>query len=262
MVVFRRRGVAEERIQKILAKAGLCARRKAETLISEGRVTVNGRVVDGLGTKADAEQDEIAVDGRVVHAQKLCVVMFNKPAGCVTTASDAQGRPTVLDFFSDFPVRLFAVGRLDMDTEGLLLLTNDGAYAHNVLHPSRKVYKTYEALVEGVPDDAALDLLRVGVMLDDGPTAPARVRLIERRRDKVPSKRRRRKDEQLIETATIEISICEGRKRQVRRMCRAAGHNVVRLKRVSIGALALGGLQAGKWRELPMEEAELAFLDS
>lgn len=248
--------MAEERIQKILARAGVCARRKSEALISEGRVTVNGRVVDSLGAKADAERDEIAVDGRPVRAQEPRVVMFNKPAGCVTTASDAQGRPTVLDYFKDFPVRLFAVGRLDMDTEGLLLLTNDGAFAHSIAHPSRKVYKTYEAVVAGAPDKNALELLRNGIALDDGMTAPAKVRLIGRRRE-ILNQNRRKKTE--IEAAALEISIREGRKRQVRRMCRAVGHEVIRLKRTSIGALELGGLATGEWRVLTQEEARLSL---
>lgn len=250
--------MAEERIQKILARAGVCARRKSEALISEGRVTVNGRVVDSLGAKADAERDEIAVDGRPVRAQEPRFVMFNKPAGCVTTASDAQGRPTVLDYFKDFPVRLFAVGRLDMDTEGLLLLTNDGAFAHSVAHPSRKVYKTYEAVVAGAPDKNALELLRNGIALDDGMTAPAKVRLIGRRREILNLKKNRRKKTE-IEAAALEISIREGRKRQVRRMCRAVGHEVIRLKRTSIGALELGGLATGEWRELTQEEAMLSL---
>jgi len=247
--------MSEERLQKIVAKAGVCSRRRAEELIAAGRVAVNGCVVTTPGAKADPERDGITVDGRPLTPQVKYVVMFNKPAGCVTTSRDEQGRPTALDYFRDFPVRLFAVGRLDKDTEGLLLLTNDGEYANNMLHPSRKVFKTYEAVVEGVPDAAALARLRSGVMLEDGPTAPAKVRLLEKRRDAVPSKRRRRPEDQVVETALLEVSIREGRKRQVRRMCRAVGHNVVSLKRTSIGKLCLGDLPPGKWRILNPDEA-------
>jgi len=255
--------MAEERIQKILARAGYGARRKCEALIAEGRVTVNGRMANTLGDKADPERDEIAVDGLPARLGAACYIMFNKPAGCLTTAGpDPRGRAIVMDYFKDFPVRVFPVGRLDYDTEGLLLLTNDGDFGNKVLHPSRKVFKTYEAVVAGTPGEAALARLREGIELDDGPAAPARVRLLGRRRETPSSPRgARNKKPETISASVLEISIREGRKRQVRRMCRAIGHEVMLLKRMRIGALELGDLPLGKYRELTREQAELALME-
>jgi 23S rRNA pseudouridine2605 synthase len=222
-----------ERLQKILAQAGLGSRRTAEDLIAQGRVTVNG-VVATLGTRADPEADAIEVDGALVGVrQGLVHYLLNKPAGVVTTASDPQGRPTVVGLVPTTP-RVFPVGRLDADTEGLLLLTNDGDLAHRLTHPSFGVEKEYLADVEGTPARGALRRLREGVDLDDGRTAPAKV--------------------SLVGDHSLRITIHEGRNRQVRRMAEAVGHPVRRLVRVRIGPLSDRRLAPGDWRELTQSE--------
>ena len=222
-----------ERLQKILAQAGLGSRRTAEDLIADGRVTVNGEVAT-LGTRADPEADAIEVDGaRIGVKQGLVHYLLNKPTGVVTTASDPQGRPTVVEIVPPEP-RVYPVGRLDADTEGLLILTNDGELAHRLTHPSFGVDKEYLADVEGRPSRGAVRRLREGVALDDGPTAPAKV--------------------SLVGDHTLRITIHEGRNRQVRRMCDAVGHPVRRLVRVRIGSLADRRLAPGEWRELTQDE--------
>jgi 23S rRNA pseudouridine2605 synthase len=227
-----------ERLQKVLAQAGLGSRRACEELIAEGRVTVNGEVAT-LGTRADPEVDAVEVDGaRIGVRQGLVHYLLNKPAGVVTTAADPQGRPTVVELVPGEP-RVYPVGRLDADTEGLLLLTNDGELAHRVTHPSFGVEKEYLAEVEGAPSRGDLRRLREGVELDDGPTAPARVSLVGDR--------------------TVRITIHEGRNRQVRRMCEAVGHPVRRLVRVRIGPLADRRLPPGGWR--PLTQAEVRALE-
>jgi len=252
--------MAEERIQKILSHAGIGARRKCEDLIIEGRVSVNGRMVCALGEKADPERDEIAVDNKPVRIGERCYILFNKPAGCLSTAADDRhGRKTVMDFFADFPFRVYPVGRLDFDTEGLLLLTNDGAFSQKVLHPKHKVHKTYEALVEGVPSEESLARLRTGIELEDGPTAPARLRLIGVRTHDKPV--RGKHGTEHVKAALVEILIREGRKRQVRRMFRTIGHDVIALKRIRIGALELGDVKPGESRVLTQTEASLAMMD-
>ncbi len=227
-----------ERLQKILAQAGLGSRRTAEGLIADGRVRVNG-VVATLGTRADPEADTIEVDGAVVGVrQGLVHYLLNKPAGVVTTASDPQGRPTVVDLVPAEP-RVYPVGRLDADSEGLLVLTNDGDLAHRLTHPSFGVEKEYLADVEGVPSRGTLRRLREGVELDDGPTAPAKVSLVGEH--------------------TLRITIHEGRNRQVRRMGEAVGHPVRRLVRVRIGPLSDRRLAPGTWR--PLTQAEVRALE-
>jgi len=222
-----------ERLQKVLARAGIGSRRVAEDLIAEGRVTVNGRVAV-LGARVDPEADLIEVDGAAVGTRAdLVHYLLNKPAGVVTTASDPQGRPTVVALVPDEP-RVFPVGRLDADTEGLLLLTNDGELAHRLTHPSFGVDKEYLAEVRGSPSRGALRALRQGVALDDGPTAPAKA--------------------SLISPTVVRLVIHEGRNRQVRRMCEAVGHPVVRLVRTRIGSLADRRLKPGEWRELEIDE--------
>jgi 23S rRNA pseudouridine2605 synthase len=222
-----------ERVQKILARAGLGSRRTCDELVAEGHVTVNG-VVAEPGTRVDPDHDVIAVDGAVVGVkQGLVHYLLNKPAGVVTTASDPQGRPKVVDLVPDDP-RVFPVGRLDADSEGLLLLTNDGDLAQLVAHPSHGVEKEYLAEVSGVPSRGALRRLREGVELDDGMTAPAKVTAV------APS--------------ALRIALHEGRNRQVRRMCAAVGHPVVRLVRVRIGPLTDRALAPGEWRELTQDE--------
>ena len=232
-------GAEAERLQKILSRAGVASRRAAEELISAGRVTVNGRVAS-LGDRADPAADAVAVDGvRLGVAPGLVYYLLNKPRGVVTTASDPQGRPTVVDLVPAEP-RVFPVGRLDADTEGLLLLTNDGDLTQRLTHPSHGVEKEYLAEVEGRPAPGALRRLRQGVELDDGLTAPARV--------------------SLAAPGALRIVIHEGRNRQVRRMCDAVGHPVVRLVRVRIGPLRDTRLRPGKWR--PLDQKEVRALEA
>ena len=222
-----------ERLQKVLARIGLGSRRVCEDLIASGRVTVNGDVAE-LGRRIEVDSDVVAVDGAIIGVRPgLVHLLLNKPPGVVTTADDPQGRPTVLSLVPTEP-RVFPVGRLDMDTEGLLLLTNDGDLAHRLTHPSFGVEKEYIAHVEGDPTRGELRVLREGVLLDDGPTAPAKVALVG--------------------PAIIRITIHEGRNRQVRRMCDAIGHPVKRLVRTRIGPLADRRLGQGQWRALTGEE--------
>ncbi|HEV3401680.1 MAG TPA: pseudouridine synthase [Acidimicrobiales bacterium] len=233
-----------ERLQKVLALAGLGSRRACEELIADGRVTVDGEVA-ALGRRVDPETARVAVDGVPVTVRPGVVYyLLNKPVGVVTTASDPQGRTTVVDLVPAEP-RVFPVGRLDADTEGLLLLTNDGDLAHRLTHPSFGVEKEYLVEVEGTPTRGDLRRLREGVELDDGPTAPARVSLV------APN--------------AVRMVIHEGRKRQVRRMCAAVGHPVVRLVRTRIGPLVDRRLPPGQWRPLAVEEVralEQAAADS
>ena len=222
-----------ERLQKVLARVGIGSRRVCEDLIAEGRVLVDGEMAV-LGRRVDPETALIEVDGAPVGVRPdLVHYVLNKPAGVVTTADDPQGRPTVVGLVPDEP-RVFPVGRLDVDTEGLLLLTNDGELAHRLTHPSYGVEKEYVAEVEGLPTRAVLRRLREGVELDDGLTAPARATLVD------PS--------------VVRLTIHEGRNRQVRRMCEAVGHSVVRLVRTRIGPLADRSLAPGAWRELTGDE--------
>jgi 23S rRNA pseudouridine2605 synthase len=222
-----------ERLQKILARAGLGSRRHCEELIEAGSVTINGRVAT-LGDKANAETDHIDVDGVRIGTQPgLVYYLLNKPAGVVTTAADTHGRPIVTELVPSEP-RVFPIGRLDQDTEGLLLLTNDGDLAQRLAHPTFGVEKEYLVEVEGSPTRGELRRLREGVELDDGLTAPAKVTLVER--------------------TLVRITIHEGRKRQVRRMCDAVGHPVIRLVRTRIGPLADRSLAPGEWRLLAIDE--------
>jgi 23S rRNA pseudouridine2605 synthase len=234
-------GAEGERLQKVLARAGLGSRRACEELIEDGRVEVNGEVAT-LGRRVDPEHDRITLDGATIPVRSgLVYYLLNKPAKVVTTASDPEGRPTVLDLVPGDP-RVFPVGRLDWDTEGLLLLTNDGDLAHGMTHPSRGVPKTYLAEVSGTPGRAALRKLRDGVDLDDGRTAPARAQVAQT----TPT------------GAAVEIVIHEGRNRQVRRMLEAVGHPVRRLVRTRLGPLSDHRLAPGQWRVL--EQAEIRAL--
>src|SRR5947209_9627882 len=221
------------RLNAHLARAGVASRRKADELIKAGRVTVNGE--PGQLNTFVAEHDRVELDGRPLARQPLGYVLLHKPAGVVTTASDPQGRPTVVELVSDYKARLVPVGRLDADTTGALLLTNDGDLAHRLAHPRYEVEKVYEAEVEGEPSDEALRRLERGVELDDGPTAPARVRRLGRSR--------------------LELALHEGRKHQVKRMLAAVGHPVSRLHRSRYAGLSLEGLEPGEWRELTDPEA-------
>jgi 23S rRNA pseudouridine2605 synthase len=219
------------RLNAYLARAGVASRRGAEELIRAGRVRVNGEVA-GLATFVGA-RDRVEIDGRRVEPEALTYVLLHKPAGVVTTARDPHGRPTVVDLVGH-ERRVVPVGRLDADTTGALLLTNDGPLAHRLMHPRYEVDKVYEVDVEGEPDGAALRRLAEGVQLDDGPTAPARVRRLGPTR--------------------LEVTIHEGRKHQVKRMCAAVGHPVRRLHRSGYAGLTLDGLAPGRWRELRADE--------
>jgi 23S rRNA pseudouridine2605 synthase len=232
-----------QRLQKVLSQAGIASRRAAERLIAEGRVTLNGSTVREMGVKADPSVDDIRVDGRrVKSAARPRYLLLNKPKGFVTTRSDPQRRPTVIDLVSGVREYVYPVGRLDYDSEGLLLLTNDGDLAAKLTHPRHGVERTYEARVAGMPDGEALDRLRRGIPLDGHRTLPAKVVLVhEKRRDG---------------NGLLRITIREGRNRQVRRMCEAVGHPVQSLRRVRFGPLEGRGLGVGEWRELTSEEVE------
>jgi 23S rRNA pseudouridine2605 synthase len=230
----------EQRLQKILAQMGIASRRKAEELIAEGRVTVNGQTAV-LGMKADPDRDHIKVDGKLLTKREPKVyLMFNKPRGVVTSLSDPEGRTTVKDFLKGIKYRVFPIGRLDYDSEGLLLITNDGDFAHSILHPSKKISKTYLVKVRDIIDDNKIDRLRKGVRLEDGLTSPAKVKKIR----------------QTESNSWLEITIYEGRKRQVRRMLENVGHPVIRLKRVAINGIKIGDLKTGKIRRLTIEEVK------
>jgi 23S rRNA pseudouridine2605 synthase len=234
---------AGERLQKVLAHAGVASRRHAEALIAAGRITVNGAVVRQLGTRVNPARDDVRVDGQPVRAAPAhTYVLLHKPAGPVTTASDPQGRQTVLDLLpSDLRARrIYPVGRLDRDTEGLLLLTDDGELALQLTHPRYALTKEYHALVEGRPPSDALVRLRRGVLLpgENRPTAPARAWIVRSEG----------------EDTWLGLEIHEGRNRQVRRMLDEVGHPVRRLRRVRVGPLTLGHLAPGAWRQLAPDE--------
>lgn len=237
--------VVPMRLQRFLARAGVASRRGSENLMTAGRVSVNGKVVTELGSKVDPATDVVCVDGRVVRlAQKPVYLVLNKPAGCLTTMSDPYGRPCVSSLVpaERYP-GLFPVGRLDYDTTGILLFSTNGDASHQLLHPSRHVRKHYVALVEGVPTDAELALLRKGVVLDDGPTQPAEVEVIG-------------PGEPGTSSTVVGICIQEGRKHQVKRMFAAVGHKVLRLHRDAFGPLGLRGCERGRWRMLDEDEVD------
>lgn len=228
----------KERIQKILAKMGIASRRKAEEMIEEGRVIVNGKVAR-LGEKADPEVDHIKVDGKLLTKPEPKVYfIFNKPKGVVTSLYDPEGRPTIKDFLKGIRQRVYPVGRLDYDSEGLLILTNDGELAHSILHPSKEIQKTYMVKVKGKIDEDSIEKLRKGVKIEGGITAPAKVIKIS----------------ETEENSWIEITIHEGRKRQIRRMLLKVGHPVLKLKRIKIANLKLGSLKSGEIRRITPEE--------
>jgi pseudouridine synthase len=227
------------RLQKLLSMAGVASRRAAEELIVEGRVEVNGEVVRTLGSRADPATDEIRVDGRRVRlAVRQRYILLHKPKGFVTTRKDPQGRKTIMDLIRDVREYVYPVGRLDYDSEGLLLLTSDGDLAARLMHPRHGVERVYEAIVAGVPSDDAIEKLRRGIFLDGERTLPADVR-----RGAVVGKGRQ-------QTTKLTMTLQEGRNRQVRRMCAHVGHQVRRLTRVRMGPIRLGDLRPGKWRDL------------
>lgn len=238
-----------ERLQKLISQAGAASRREAERLITAGRVTVNGKVAV-LGQQAEIT-DKIAIDGVTIGGKvEHIYFLLNKPKGYLCTVRDDRGRKTVLDLLPDVDEYIYPIGRLDYNTEGLLLLTNDGGLMNGLLHPSREVNKTYVAKVEGVPTSEQLKSLRQGIMLEDGITAPAEVRVIERgMKDNAKGKP--------TPWSKVRMTIHEGRNRQVRRMLAAVGHEVVNLKRISFAGLTLDGVARGKYRELTTGEISL-----
>ncbi len=228
----------QQRLQKIIAAAGYCSRRRAEELIAAGRVRVDGQVAI-LGTQADAEKNTILIDGKPLNAaEKLVYILLNKPIGTVTTLSDPEGRPVVTDLVRDLSIRLFPVGRLDINTSGLLLLTNDGALANRLAHPSNQVDKVYLVKVRGHLSEESRRLLETGVTLDDGITSPAKVTNFRVRGGH----------------SWFELTIHEGRNRQVRRMCGALGHQISRLVRIGYAFLTLDELTPGQKRMLTKKE--------
>lgn len=226
------------RLQKFMADSGIASRRKSEELIEQGRVKVNGKVA-AIGDKIDPKNDKVTVSGRRVIAKKNNVyIMLHKPRGYVTTMSDEMDRKCVAELVTGVEARVFPVGRLDKDSEGLLLMTNDGEFANAITHPSRHVPKTYRVTVKGRVSEEAQAQMSAGLMLDDGMTAPADVHTHSLGEDRT----------------TLEITLYEGKNREIRRMCESLGLEVIRLKRIAIGKIKLGGLKCGDWRMLNDEE--------
>ncbi len=233
-----------ERLQKVIAHAGVASRRKAEELIGQGRVKVNGKVVRELGTKV-GPNDKIKVDEVPVESEAPVYFMLYKPRGVISAANDDKGRKTVVDFFPHVEERIYPIGRLDYDTSGLLLLTNDGEFANQLMHPKFEVDKVYVAKIKGIPSREKIRQLQRGVMLEDGKTAPARAKVLSIDKSK--------------QTAIVELTIHEGKNRQVRRMFDAIGHSVLKLKRERYGPLDLRGLNAGEARELTAHEVKQLY---
>lgn len=229
------------RLQKILSSAGIASRRAAEKLIVEGRVSVNGETVTELGTRADPQKDDVRVDGRRVSRPRRLYIALHKPRGYVTTRSDPEHRPTVLDLLG-LEEYVYPVGRLDYDSEGLLLLTNDGELAERLMHPRYGVEREYNVRLRGTPDHAALRRLQRGVVVEGRKTAPADVQLLETGRGAH------------ADQAVLSVVLHEGRTRQVRKMCEAVGHPVIRLRRVRVGPIKLGALKPGEFRQLTRGE--------
>jgi pseudouridine synthase len=227
------------RLNKVLAQAGLTSRRGAERLITDGRVAINGVVTRELATLADPDVDLVTVDGTPLpRSEALRYLLLHKPRGYVTTVRDPQGRPVVTELVPD-DVRLYPVGRLDADVEGALLLTNDGALTHRLLHPRYEVPRVYEAQVEGIVRAGDLARWRRGVALEDGPAVPLAVEILGRGEGS---------------TTRVQLTFTEGRKHEVKRFCEALGHRVVRLRRLAFGPIALGHLRPGQWRPLTARE--------
>jgi 23S rRNA pseudouridine2605 synthase len=229
------------RLQKIISQAGVTSRRKAEDLIREGRVRINGKTVFELGTKADPDRDTIDVDGkRIEPKQPKISVLLNKPDGYITSLRDPEGRPTVKKLVDKIPIRLYPVGRLDYHTEGLLIMTNDGDLAQKIEHPSHALEKLYLAKVKGVPEENKINKLRAGIILEGRKTLPAKIKIIETRKN-----------------AWLEITIQEGRQNQIRNMFEEIGHPVLKLKRVAIGAIRDDSLKPGEYRMLKPQEIKI-----
>lgn len=228
------------RLQKYIADCGIASRRKAEELIKQGRVKVNGSVVKEMGIKV-SDNDQVEVNGRLIKPEsKKVYIMLNKPSGYVTTVKDQFQRPTVIELLKGVNERVFPVGRLDYETTGLLILTNDGDFTFKMTHPSHEIAKTYLATISGIPSKEEISSFERGLKIEDYTTSPAKLRIV-RARDRV---------------CDVEVTIHEGRNRQVRKMCDAIGHPVLSLKRISLGSLKLGDLPEGSWRELSADEVK------
>jgi 23S rRNA pseudouridine2605 synthase len=231
----------QQRLQKIISQAGVTSRRKAEEFILQGRVEVNGKVVRTLGAKADPEKDHVKLDGRLLHSgQPKIYLMLNKPKGYVTTLSDPERRSTVMELLKGVRQRVYPIGRLDYDAEGLLLFTNDGEMAEHLMHPRYEIPRTYLVKVKGVLEDAEIRQLSAGVLLADGMTAPCRINKV------------RKTDE----NSWIELTMREGRNRQIKRMMEHTGHPVLKLKRILFAGLELAGLETGEFRYLTEKEIQ------
>ena len=230
-----------ERLQKVIARAGIASRRKAEELIKEGRVKVNGKVVTELGLKVTSS-DRVEVDEIQIEKEEPVYFLLYKPRGVISSVNDDKGRKVVTDFFPHLKERIYPVGRLDYDTSGLLVLTNDGEFANILMHPKNEIDKVYVAKIKGIPSKENLRKLERGIRLEDGKTAPAKVKLLSADNKK--------------QSAIVEITIHEGRNRQVRRMFEAIGHEVQKLKRERYGFLTLSGLRTGDARELTPHEVK------
>lgn len=229
----------EVRLQKYLAEAGIASRRKAEQFILEGKVSVNGKVVKEMGIKINPKKDVIEFNGKPVKKeQKMVYILLNKPSGYISTAKEQFDRPTVMDLLKGVEGRVYPVGRLDNNTSGLLLLTNDGDFTYRVTHPKHELKKTYRAVVKGIPNEKKIESLRKGIEIEDYKTAPAKVRIVDKKKG----------------TSVVEITIHEGRNRQVRKMLEAIGHPVIRLRRVAIGDIHINKLKEGTFRHLTAAE--------
>lgn len=229
----------EERLQKFLSQCGIASRRASEHLIRDGLISVNGVIVRDMGLKVDPEKDVVRYKDEIVtREEKMIYIMLNKPKGYITTMHEQYGRPMIVDLIRDVKKRVYPVGRLDFDSSGLLLLTNDGDVAFRLTHPGHSVNKEYMVTVRGIPDEEAIKRLKEGILIDGRMTSPAVINIV--RRDK--------------SSAVLRFVIHEGRNRQIRKMCSAVGYRVIDLKRISIGRLFLGNLPEGKWRYLTSEE--------
>lgn len=237
--------MTQMRLQKFLAHAGVASRRASEELIRQGRIAVNGKTVTDMGVSV-GENDAVALDGKLIANKETghkIYIILNKPVGYVSTAKDQFGRPAVTDLVKDIKTRLYPVGRLDYDTSGLIILTNDGELTYRLTHPKHGINKVYEAMVSGVPASSEVERFEAGLEIEDYVTSPARLEVLEVKGG----------------NAVVRVTVHEGKNRQVRKMCKAIGHKVLTLKRVSIGPIALMDLPEGKWRELTLEEVKSLY---
>lgn len=233
----------EERLQKVMSEFGVASRRKCEEIIASGKVKVNGQLIIEQGYKVDKEKDIIEVEGRIIKSiENMLYILLNKPVGYITSVKDQFGRPTVLDLLKGLEERVFPIGRLDYDTEGLILLTNDGDLTYRITHPKHNIDKTYRALVNGEVNKQDIITFSRGMAIEDYITAPAKLEIIRYRKG----------------NSIIDITIHEGKNRQVRKMCSAIGHEIITLKRIRIGKIGLGALKPGEWRYL--NESEIKYL--